>query len=47
MRSRRWLFAALAALAVVLLAGRALASLYVDYRWYDALGAASLWRAVS
>ena len=45
MRSRRWLFAALAALAVVLLAGRALASLYVDYRWYDALGAASLWRA--
>src|SRR5687768_7155019 len=29
----------------MLLAGRALAGLYVDYHWYAAMGATSLWRA--
>ena len=45
MSSRRWLVVALAAAAVVLLAGRAAATLYTDYRWYAAMGAADLWRA--
>lgn len=45
MTRRRWLVAALAALALVLLAGRLVASLYVDYRWYQALGAGAVWRA--
>lgn len=45
MTRRRWLVAGLAALALVLLAGRLVASLYVDYRWYQALGAGAVWRA--
>ncbi|HET7563739.1 MAG TPA: UPF0182 family protein [Gemmatimonadaceae bacterium] len=44
MRARRWLVVALVIIALVLLVGRALASVYVGYRWFDALGAASLWR---
>ncbi len=28
----------------MLLLGRALADAYVEYQWYDAMGAASLWR---
>ncbi|HUF25862.1 MAG TPA: UPF0182 family protein [Gemmatimonadaceae bacterium] len=36
---------ALAAAALLLLVGRAAASLYTDWIWYDAMGAASLWRA--
>ncbi|MBD0272464.1 MAG: endo-1,4-beta-xylanase [Acetobacteraceae bacterium] len=42
-RERRWLYGGLAALALVLLAARAAAAVYVDYRWYASLGAASLW----
>ena len=45
MTRRRWLVAALLALALVLIAGRVVASLYVDYRWYQALGAGAVWRA--
>lgn len=45
MTRRRWLVAAIAAIALVLLAGRVVASLYVDYRWYQALGAGAVWRA--
>lgn len=45
MSSRRWLAVGLASAAVVLLAGRALATLYVEYHWYAALGASALWRA--
>lgn len=45
MSSRRWMAAGLVAAAVVLLAGRALATLFVEYHWYDAMGAAPLWRA--
>jgi uncharacterized protein len=36
---------ALAAAAVLLIAGRALAGLYADYLWYDSLGAVALWTA--
>jgi uncharacterized membrane protein (UPF0182 family) len=43
-KARRWLVLGLVIVALVLLVGRALASIYVSYRWYDALGAASLWR---
>jgi uncharacterized membrane protein (UPF0182 family) len=35
---------ALGAAAVLLVAGRALAGVYADYLWYDALGATALWR---
>ena len=44
MTSRRWLVVALAVAAVVLLVGRAAATVYADYRWYEAMGAAELWR---
>ena len=36
---------ALAAAAVLLIAGRNLAGVYSDYLWYDSLGAGTLWRA--
>ena len=36
---------ALAVAAVLLILGRALAGVYSDYLWYDALGAGALWRA--
>jgi len=42
---RRWVVVAVAALAVVLVVGRIVASLYVDYRWYEALGAGVVWRS--
>ncbi len=45
MTTRRWLMLALVAAAIVLIAGRALAGVYADYLWYDALGAVALWRA--
>src|SRR6185369_11066459 len=45
MTARRWLLLALAAAAVLLLAGRALAEAYVDYRWYEAMDAEAVWRA--
>lgn len=44
MTPRRWLLLALAAAAVLLLAGRAAARAYVDYEWFAALGAADVWR---
>ncbi|HET7457005.1 MAG TPA: UPF0182 family protein [Gemmatimonadaceae bacterium] len=44
MTARRWAAVAAVGVAVVLLAGRGAASLYVDYRWYESLGAVSLWR---
>ena len=47
MTARRWLLLALAAAAVLLLAGRALAQAYVDYRWYEAMGAEQVWRATA
>jgi hypothetical protein len=42
---RRLVFGALAAAALFLLLGRWSSTLYVDYLWYDALGAAEVWRA--
>lgn len=44
MTSRRWALLAVVVVALLLLAGRVLAGVYVDYSWYAALGAASLWR---
>lgn len=44
MTARRWALLAVLAVALLLLAGRLLAGVYVDYRWFAALGAASLWR---
>jgi uncharacterized membrane protein (UPF0182 family) len=44
MSSRRRLAWAIAAAAAVLFTGRILALLYADHAWYDALGAAGLWR---
>jgi Uncharacterized conserved protein len=35
---------ALAAAAILLIAGRALAGIYADYLWYDSQGAVALWR---
>ncbi len=45
MTTRRWLVLALAAIALLLIAGRALAGIYADYLWYDSLGATALWHA--
>ena len=45
MTTRRWFMVALAAVAVLLLAGRELAGVYADYLWYDSLGATALWHA--
>ena len=45
MQARRWLLLALAGAAILLLAGRAIASVYVDYRWFAAMDALPLWRA--
>jgi len=42
--ARRWVLLAVLGIALLLLAGRMLAGVYVDYSWYAALGAASLWR---
>lgn len=44
MTRRRWVVVGLAAVAVLLLAGRALSAIYADYQWYEALGAGALWR---
>lgn len=43
MRSRRWLVIGLASVAVLLLLGRILSGLVVDYQWYADQGAARLW----
>ncbi|HKG93251.1 MAG TPA: UPF0182 family protein [Gemmatimonadaceae bacterium] len=45
MTHRRWFFTALAAAALVLLAGRVLAGWYTEFLWYQAMGASSLWRS--
>ncbi len=45
MTTRRWLVAGFAGLALVLLAGRAAATVYMSYQWYQAMGAAPVWRA--
>ncbi|HET6680678.1 MAG TPA: UPF0182 family protein [Gemmatimonadaceae bacterium] len=45
MTARRWGVAILAGAALLLLLGRAIAGVYVDYHWYAALGATSLWWA--
>jgi len=44
MNIRRWLMLALGVAAVLLILGRALAGVYSDYLWFDALGAGALWR---
>jgi hypothetical protein len=43
--SRRWLVGTVVAIALLLLAGRAIAGWYVDYQWYGSLGAADVWQA--
>ena len=45
MSRRRWLTGGAIAVALVLLAGRAIAGLYVEHEWYESLGALALWRA--
>ena len=45
MTTRRALALAGATMAVALVAGRLLAGAYSEWAWFDALGAASLWRA--
>ena len=45
MSARRWVLAALAGAAILLLAARALAQIYVDYEWFEAAGALEVWRA--
>lgn len=45
MTRRGWLLGGSAAVAVLLLAGRVVAGWYVDYLWYESLGALALWRA--
>lgn len=45
MSRRRVLIGALGATALLLVAGRWAAGLYTDFLWYDALGAAEVWRA--
>jgi uncharacterized membrane protein (UPF0182 family) len=45
MSTRRWLIVAAVSVALLLLVGKALAGVYVDYRWFAALGAESVWWA--
>ena len=45
MLARRWLIATTVIVASLLLLGKALAGVYVDYRWFAALGAESVWWA--
>ena len=45
MLARRWLIASTVIVASLLLLGKALAGVYVDYRWFSALGAESVWWA--
>src|SRR5438270_13992779 len=42
---RRWVLLALAGAAILLLAARAVAQIYVDYEWFEAAGALEVWRA--
>ena len=45
MARRRWVLLALAAAAIVLVAGRAIASIYVEHGWYTSLGLPELAQA--
>ena len=45
MLKRAWLIGTALAVALLLLIGKALAGVYVDYRWFAALGAESVWWA--
>lgn len=45
MTRRSWLIGGVAAVAALLLVGRVVAGWYVDFLWYQALGALDLWRA--
>lgn len=45
MTRRRWLVVGIAIAALVLLVGREFAGWYVEYRWFEALGAGSVWKA--
>lgn len=44
MPARRWVLLAVAGAAILLLAARAIAQIYVDYEWFDAAGALDVWR---
>src|SRR2546423_6320588 len=43
--ARRWALLAVAGAAILLLAARAVAQIYVEYEWFDAAGALEVWRA--
>jgi len=43
--TRRWVLLAVAGAAILLLAARAVAQIYVEYEWFDAVGAVEVWRA--
>jgi uncharacterized membrane protein (UPF0182 family) len=45
MPPRRWIALGVLTAAALLVAGRAVTGVYVDYRWYQALDAGELWRA--
>ena len=45
MLTRRWLIGGAVAVALLLLMGKAIAGVYVDYRWFEALGAEAVWWA--
>ena len=45
MSSRRWVLLALVGAALLLLAARAIAQIYVEYEWFEAAGALEVWRA--
>ena len=45
MPPRRWVLLALAGAAILLLAARAVAQVYVNYEWFEAAGAVEVWRA--
>jgi uncharacterized membrane protein (UPF0182 family) len=45
MVARRWIALGVLTTAVLLVAGRAITGVYVDYRWYQALGAGDIWAA--
>jgi hypothetical protein len=44
MPARRWVLLAVAGAAMLLLAARAVAQIYVEYEWFDAAGALDVWR---
>lgn len=45
MSRRRWVIGSALVVAALLLVGRVVAGWYVDYLWYDSLGAVAVWRA--